>query len=182
MGRGLLHPFHRDLTPEAEVLRDGIGEDRIALENHAEMAPQLIQTVGAHITTIDVDMAFLRVVETHQKVHDGCLSASGGSYYAQASATLDPEVDVVECLLSFSACKGIQLLAVRRCLMGIVAERYIVEDYVLITRGLRGIGDDCKTIGLIHDALDSVGGGVGLAHVEEEPVEDQDSHQDHLEI
>ena len=69
-----------------------------------------------------------------------------------------------------------------RCLVGVVAEGDVVEDYVLFLGSLRGIGLDGKAIGTGHDAFDSVGRRVGLAHVQEEAVENQDSHENHLEV
>ena len=159
---------------KADVLPQGVIEHHVVLKHHAELPPQCVQLVGAHVAAIHKDAALLHVVKPHQKVDDSGLAAAGGADDPQALAPLQGKADVAEAIFPLLTVPGV----------GIVAEGHMLKTDELLSLGRLGLlRQQDKLIRLQgKHLLDAVGGGRGLAEHDENPVDAHDALDDHVEV
>ena len=73
---------------EVQILQDGIREEEIILEDHAEAAVKVRFVKLRERLTVQPDLALIRLVEPQQELQQGALAAARGADDAQGLAPL----------------------------------------------------------------------------------------------
>ena len=83
------------MPSEVDVLIDGVGEDHVVLEHHAELLMELLQGDGRDLPTTDLDQPSVSVIQPHEQCHQGGLTAACGTDDAQSFPGAQAEGDVL---------------------------------------------------------------------------------------
>ena len=191
VSRSPSHLLRPHLSPKGNILLQRIRKDNIILEYHAEQPVKLVLIVSAHIPSVNENMPFVRVIETHQQVDDGSLAAAGGAYNPQGAALFHRKINLLQAFLAFQAvkpCHGRILLQgflrFRRLRMLPIAECHMVKDDVplplCLCRFFRGNG--LQFLLAVHYGGNAVGRGICLGHQHENAVQAHNPHQNHIKI
>jgi light-independent protochlorophyllide reductase subunit B len=91
-----LRPRHaRHLQPETHVLRHRqVGEQRIGLEHHADLA--LVGTQAGNLAPVDADRPGIGPLEPRDHAQHGRLAAARGAQQRDELALLDPEGEILD--------------------------------------------------------------------------------------
>ena len=65
------------LPEEIDVMSDGAFRDEVILEHHTELFPQNLIGNGADILSVDLDAAFVGIVQPQKQIDDGRLARAG---------------------------------------------------------------------------------------------------------
>ena len=81
---------------EADVLRDGAGEEKTVLQHDAEAATEQVEVLIADVYSVDKDGAGLHVVKAHHERGDGRFAGAGVADDGSGFVGMQGEGDVAE--------------------------------------------------------------------------------------
>src|ERR1035438_3593361 len=87
---GVLHVLAPDaMRAQPNVVLQRPGKQIRVLQDHPELAPQLLRIELADVAAADTDSAFLQVVEAQQQADEGGLARAGVAYDSDGFSGLD---------------------------------------------------------------------------------------------
>src|ERR1700721_106866 len=96
IGSTLQALIRNPLRAEANVVRDGAGEEERILQYDTEAVAKDLQVVLAHVHAVNQDAAALNVIEAHHQAGNGCLARAGVADNGGGLVRLDSKADAAE--------------------------------------------------------------------------------------
>ena len=148
---GLFNVLGGQVPAEVDVLVDGVREQHVVLEHHAELLVKFIQRDGGKLPAADLDQPGVGVVQPHEQGHQGGLAAACCPDDAQGLPGLQPEADVLHAGFRFA-----------------VREGHVVKHHV-VGGILRLHGRDAEVLRRFQHLLNPGPGGDALGAHDEDP-------------